>query len=72
MWKCSLHVYVIVPCGKSMGTISIKKADTPDVKNGNQKLIFLSLSALTQEIHGVKTKAFRFVVCDRSDPPSEI
>lgn len=61
MWNCSLHVFVIVPCGKSIGTVSIKKADIPDIKNGNQKLIFLSLSALTQQIHGVKTKAFRLI-----------
>lgn len=40
MWNCSLHVYIIVPCGKSIWTVSIKKADIRDVKNGNQKFDF--------------------------------
>ena len=61
-------------CNETLGNLSNQNVDVPDVKSGNRNLIFsLSHGALTRQIRtaGVKTKAFRFVVRDRSVPSSE-
>ena len=55
------------------GGSSNANVDVPDVKNGNRKLIFSLFQCpdSTNSYSGSKTKAFRFVVWDKSVPSSE-
>ena len=54
----------------SLGTLSNVNVDITDIKTATGSWYFLSFSALIRQIRtaGVKTKAFKFIVWDRSFP----
>ena len=56
-----------------MGPYTMRKLTSQTSKTATRSWYFLPLSALTRQIRtaGIKTKAFRFIVWDKSVPSSE-